>query len=191
MTVYVGLLRAVNVGGTGKLPMADLKKLCEAEDFTHVETYIASGNVVFESKDSAKKVQARLEDALEVYAGKPVGLLVRTSAEMAAVLAANPFRDAQPTHVHGRNVPGRLSACGHAEGGHGTGGRGDSTREAGDLRPLSERPWSFQTQDSRCRLRHRAQPEHGHQTGPDGRFEVTGRYTAPRPIRTVCEGVPT
>ncbi len=99
MTVYVGLLRAVNVGGTGKLPMADLKKLCEAAGFTHVETYIASGNVVFESKDSAKKVQARLEGALEAYAGKPVGVLLRTNAEMAAVLAANPFPDAQPTYT--------------------------------------------------------------------------------------------
>jgi uncharacterized protein (DUF1697 family) len=47
MTAYVALLRAVNVGGTGKLPMSDLKEMCEALGFTGVRTYIASGNVCF------------------------------------------------------------------------------------------------------------------------------------------------
>ena len=96
MTAYVALLRAVNVGGTGKLPMADLKAMCEAAGFARVETYIASGNVVFTSKDSAKKVQARLDADLAVYAGKPVGVLLRTAEEMAAVLAANPFPNSPP-----------------------------------------------------------------------------------------------
>jgi L-amino acid N-acyltransferase YncA len=43
MPIYVALLRAVNVGGTGKLPMAELKSMCEAEGFAQVQTYIASG----------------------------------------------------------------------------------------------------------------------------------------------------
>lgn len=97
MTAYVALLRAVNVGGTGKLPMSDLETICEVAGYTNVETYIASGNVVFTSKDAAKKVQARLETDLQAYAGKPVGVLLRTAAEMAAVLAANPFPKASPT----------------------------------------------------------------------------------------------
>lgn len=99
MTAYVALLRAVNVGGTGKLPMGELKAMCEAAGYTRVETYIASGNVVFESKETAKQVQARLEADLEAYAGKPVGVLVRTATEMVAVLAANPFpgRDSSRT----------------------------------------------------------------------------------------------
>ncbi|MBM4411504.1 MAG: DUF1697 domain-containing protein [Chloroflexi bacterium] len=97
MTAYVALLRAVNVGGTGKLPMSDLKAMCEAAGYTRVETYIASGNVVFESKEPAKMVQARLEADLEAYGGKPVGVLVRTAAEMAALLATNPFPKASPT----------------------------------------------------------------------------------------------
>jgi uncharacterized protein (DUF1697 family) len=50
MNTYVALLRAVNVGGTGKLPMADLKAMCDAAGFVQVQTYIASGNVVFKSK---------------------------------------------------------------------------------------------------------------------------------------------
>jgi uncharacterized protein (DUF1697 family) len=91
MTAYIALLRAVNVGGTGKLPMTELKAMCEQAGFLKVKTYIASGNVVFESKLSESKVKAALESALLKYAGKPVNVCVRTAAEMAAVAAANPF----------------------------------------------------------------------------------------------------
>ena len=70
MTAYVALLRAVNVGGTGKLPMAELKAMCGAADFAGVQTYIASGNVVFLAGRPAAEVRAVLERALEAYAGK-------------------------------------------------------------------------------------------------------------------------
>ena len=94
MTAFVALLRAVNVGGTGKLPMSDLRALCEAAGFAKARTFIASGNVVFESDHSEAAVKTALERALEAYAGKPVGVMVRTGPEMAAVLAANPFPSA-------------------------------------------------------------------------------------------------
>jgi uncharacterized protein (DUF1697 family) len=93
MSAYVALLRAVNVGGTGKLPMEDLRRLCGECGFENAKTYIASGNVVFKSAKNEKQVKAALEKALAAYAGKPVGVLVRTAAEMKAVLAANPFPD--------------------------------------------------------------------------------------------------
>ena len=94
MAAFVALLRAINVGGTGKLPMSDLKQMCEALGFGGVRTYIASGNVVFSSRKSEAAVKAALEQQLAVYAGKPVGVLVRTAAEMASVAAENPFPDA-------------------------------------------------------------------------------------------------
>ncbi len=100
MTTFIALLRAVNVGGTGKLPMADLTRLCEQSGFTDVETYIASGNVVFDSGGGCERqVKATLESILEQYAGKPVGVLVRTGPEMAAVLADNPFTDQAPNRT--------------------------------------------------------------------------------------------
>jgi uncharacterized protein (DUF1697 family) len=99
MNAYVALLRAVNVGGTGKLSMSDLKAMCERAGFLKVRTYIASGNVVFASRMSEARIKAALEAALEAYAGKPVGVLVRTAAEMAAVVAGNPFPDAQPSRT--------------------------------------------------------------------------------------------
>ena len=94
MPSYIALLRAVNVGGTGKLPMTELKAMCEAAGFQKVATYIASGNVVFTSKLAEAKVKAALEKAMLAYAGKPVGVIVRTAAEMAAVLQQNPFPEA-------------------------------------------------------------------------------------------------
>lgn len=97
MTRYIALLRAVNVGGTGKLPMPTLVKMCEAAGFEEVRTYIASGNVVFKSRLKEPKVKALLERELAAFAGKPVGALIRTADEMAAVLAANPFPNA-PTN---------------------------------------------------------------------------------------------
>src|SRR5664279_4261441 len=99
MASFVALLRAINVGGPGKLPMSDLKQLCEALGFDRVRTYIASGNVVFISRKSEAAVKAALEQRLEAYAGKPVGVLVRTASEMALVAAENPFPKAPPNRT--------------------------------------------------------------------------------------------
>ena len=99
MAKYVALLRAINVGGTGKLPMTDLKVMCEDAGFAHVQTYIASGNVVFESNASPAKVKSELEKRLHAYAGKRMGVVLRTASEMAAVVKANPFPKAAPNQA--------------------------------------------------------------------------------------------
>ncbi len=91
MTTYVALLRAVNVGGTGKLPMAELRRMCEELGFAGVRTYLASGNAVFRSGLSAAEVKTLLEGRLERWAGKRVGVLIRTAAELAEVVVRNPF----------------------------------------------------------------------------------------------------
>jgi uncharacterized protein (DUF1697 family) len=91
MPVFVLLLRAVNVGGTGKLPMSDLKRLCEKAGFQNVRTYIASGNVVAERDGAEAEAKAALEAELRSYAWKPVGVIIRTAAEMVEVIANNPF----------------------------------------------------------------------------------------------------
>jgi len=118
MTRYVALLRAVNVGGTGKLPMAELRTMCEAVGFTNVRTYIASGNVVFDSKLAEASVKSRLERCLEEYAGKPVGVAVRTREELAQVLTANPFKSAAPNRTVAifLDTPPPADALTHASG---------------------------------------------------------------------------
>jgi uncharacterized protein (DUF1697 family) len=91
MPCYVALLRAVNVGGTGKLPMNRLTAMCVAAGFTEVRTYIASGNVVFDGRGAEADVRAELSVQLEAYAGKPVDVIVRSAAVIADVVARNPF----------------------------------------------------------------------------------------------------
>jgi uncharacterized protein (DUF1697 family) len=99
MTVYIAFLRAVNVGGTGKLPMIDLKNMCVALGFKDVQTYIASGNVVFESDEAAAPLKSTLELALFNYAGKPVRVMLRTALQIQHVLNGNPFKNAAGNRV--------------------------------------------------------------------------------------------
>jgi len=99
MTVFVALLRAIKVGGTGMLAMKDLVALCEAEGFDNLQTYIQSGNVVFESSLSEGAVKAKLEAALAKALGKPADVMLRTVAELKAVLASNPFPNGDPARV--------------------------------------------------------------------------------------------
>lgn len=93
MTSYVALLRAVNVGGTGKLPMGELKVICAAAGFDNVRTYIASGDVLFHSRLGEQSIRRKLEQRVADCAGKPVGVMVRTAQEMAGLLTENPFPD--------------------------------------------------------------------------------------------------
>lgn len=93
MTVYIALLRAVNVGGTGKLPMARLLALCADAGLADARTYIASGNVIFRSAACERAVRDALGARLDAFAGKPVGVLVRSAAEIAKLVTDNPFAD--------------------------------------------------------------------------------------------------
>ena len=94
MTRWVALLRAVNVGGTGKIAMAPLRAAVAAAGFADVQSYIASGNLVFTGPDDADAVRATLTGAIEAEFGASPAILLRTGAEMAAVVARNPFPDA-------------------------------------------------------------------------------------------------
>jgi uncharacterized protein (DUF1697 family) len=100
MSRYVALLRAVNVGGTGKLSMADLRRICTDAGFDLVQTYIASGNVVFASVQTAAGAKSELERRLHGHTGKMIGVFIRTAAEMRAVLKANPFPREDPARTY-------------------------------------------------------------------------------------------
>src|ERR1700687_579690 len=91
MPTYVILLRAVNVGGTGKLSMADLKKMLTVLGFERVETYIQSGNAVVDAKGSAATVQKGVAAGLEKLTGAPVGVIVRTHEQIDLLIRENPY----------------------------------------------------------------------------------------------------
>lgn len=99
VNTFIALLRAVNVGGTGKLPMDALRRLCEQAGFANVRTYIQSGNVVFDTALPASAVKLALEARLQDYCGKPVGVVLRDGVQMRGVLARNPFPHAAPAKV--------------------------------------------------------------------------------------------
>jgi len=93
MVRLVALLRAVNVGGTGKLPMTDLVDLCMKAGFRNAQTYIASGNVVFSTDLTEQSAKAALEKQLQDYASKHVPVFIRTGPDLKRILDNNPFPD--------------------------------------------------------------------------------------------------
>ncbi|HLX13184.1 MAG TPA: DUF1697 domain-containing protein [Bacteroidota bacterium] len=97
MNTYISLLRGINVLGHKVIKMADLKALFESLKFKNVRTYIASGNVVFQSpeKDIAK-LDAAIHAKIKKFYGFDVGLLTITPNELKAAIKKNPFPKAEP-----------------------------------------------------------------------------------------------
>lgn len=91
MGTFIALLRAINVGGTGKVAIADLRKLVEDEGFTQVKSYIASGNLVFEGTGKPADLEARLEAVAEKTLGLKADWIIRTPAAWESLIAGSPF----------------------------------------------------------------------------------------------------
>jgi uncharacterized protein (DUF1697 family) len=112
VTRYVVLLRAVNVGGTAKVPMPRLRELLAEAGLDEVATYVQSGNVVASPgsvSGGAEGVGAAVHNAIRDGLGLDVPVVVRTGAQLAKVLGANPFPDADPTRVGVLFASGPLS----------------------------------------------------------------------------------
>ena len=92
------LLRGINIGPNKRISMATLRTVVESLGHTDVETYLQSGNVVFTPKGKGDHA-ARLSQALEDETGHAVAVLVRTGAELAKVVEANPYSVSDPTKV--------------------------------------------------------------------------------------------
>jgi uncharacterized protein (DUF1697 family) len=102
MPNHVALLRGINVGGRNKVAMADLHKVVESLGHGDVATYIQSGNVVFTSNHTdTAAIAGELGRALEETLGVRSSVVVLSRAELAKVIADNPFPDeANPKHLH-------------------------------------------------------------------------------------------
>jgi len=100
MPIYIALLRGVNVGGARKLPMKELAPALEELGLEDVVTYIQSGNVVFRSRTAKAKLATQLEQGIAKRFGLEVTVMLRTAAELAEVIDANPFEgDVANVHV--------------------------------------------------------------------------------------------
>jgi len=112
MPTYVILLRAVNVGGTGKVSMAEFRKMLTGLGFEGVETYIQSGNAVVDAKGSAASVAGAVAAGLEKLMGASPGVVVRTHEQLERVIRENPFAKeaADGTKVHVALLTGAAAA---------------------------------------------------------------------------------
>ncbi len=91
MTTYVALLRAVNVGGNNRLPMAELRAALIADGFERVSTVLQSGNVLLHTTESEAAVSASVRNTIEAAFGLRIGVMVRSGSELAAIAVSNPF----------------------------------------------------------------------------------------------------
>ncbi len=76
--------------------MSDLRNMCNELGLADVQTYIASGNLTFGSNESRESIKTALEGKLRDYAGKDVGVILRTASELRETLNRNPFPDRDP-----------------------------------------------------------------------------------------------
>ena len=99
MTAYVALLRGVNLVGRSTLRMADLTAIAEELGLANVRTYIASGNLLFVSDKPEEELRRMLEERLRAHMTRDVRVVLRTAAEMEAVVGRNPFGEAPSKDV--------------------------------------------------------------------------------------------
>jgi uncharacterized protein (DUF1697 family) len=107
MTIYLALLRGINVGGNNMIKMAELKRMFEEMGFGSVQTYINSGNVLFKSEENEEEevLQSRIEQGILNTFDFKISVILRTSSEWERIMATCPFSmetltERQSIHPH-------------------------------------------------------------------------------------------
>ncbi len=98
MPRYIAFLRAINVGGH-TVTMADLRRHFETLGYANVETFIASGNVLFDSSRKPAALEREIEAGLLAALGYEVATFIRTPTEVAAIAAHQPFGPVEEGHT--------------------------------------------------------------------------------------------
>ena len=88
---WVALLRAINVGGARKILMADLRAMFAAMGYGAAQTYIQSGNVVFQTEEAEQPLRQRIEGEIAATFGFPVTVALRTADETARITTTSPY----------------------------------------------------------------------------------------------------
>ena len=122
---HVSLLRGINVGGHHLIPMARLRSIYEGLGCLDVGSHLQSGNILFRH-DRPAAVAAGVERAIEDEFGFRVRVLGRSHAQMARIVAADPFPDADPRRRLVLFLSGKLAASIVGELGHVTDGRDEA-----------------------------------------------------------------
>jgi uncharacterized protein (DUF1697 family) len=91
VTIYIALLRGINVGGHNIIKMADLRQLLEKIGLQKVKTYIQSGNVLFEAEQDTTLLTQQLEEEIKNTFGFPVPVILRTAEELEQIIKDCPY----------------------------------------------------------------------------------------------------
>lgn len=134
MAVFIALLKGINVGKSRRIKMEDLRKALEALGLRSVETYIQSGNVVFESDDNENILRKKIEKQIEASFGFEAVVVLRTAAELEKLIEECPFSaeeifQAEDSNKEGESLYALLLA---EEPGEETGKKLDALKSADD-----------------------------------------------------------
>ncbi|RSK41916.1 DUF1697 domain-containing protein [Mangrovimonas spongiae] len=89
---YIALLRGINVAGQKKIPMAELRELLTKSGFKNVQTYIQSGNVIFESnEENTQQLEGEIHNSIKAHFGFEVPVLVKTPTQLQQIFKDCPF----------------------------------------------------------------------------------------------------
>ncbi|WP_054024597.1 DUF1697 domain-containing protein [Bacillus sp. FJAT-28004] len=91
MTIYFALLRGINVGGHNMIKMAELKRMFEELGYERVQTYINSGNVIFESSENVITIEDQIEREISKVFGFNIATILRTADELSSIIDKSPF----------------------------------------------------------------------------------------------------
>jgi uncharacterized protein (DUF1697 family) len=92
MTIYIALLRGINVGGKNMIKMSELKVMFETMGFSKVQTYINSGNVLFISEEGAEQVRQRVESEVNKVFGIAATVVLRSAVELKQIIENCPYK---------------------------------------------------------------------------------------------------
>lgn len=104
MSIFISMLRGINVGAQKRLPMESLRAIYEELNFTNVRTYVQSGNVVFESREQDPSRLVKLIEAqIEQRCGYHTEVFIRRAEQFQQIVNSNPFlkdRREDPSKLH-------------------------------------------------------------------------------------------
>ncbi|OAB44326.1 DUF1697 domain-containing protein [Paenibacillus glacialis] len=104
MKTYIAFLRGINVGGKNMIKMAVLKQLFETMGFQRVQTYIQSGNVLFQSNDLEGTLRSQIEQEIETIVGFAVNVVLRTAVELERIIGNCPFSEGAVAEAEASSV---------------------------------------------------------------------------------------
>lgn len=91
MTIHIALIRGINVGGKNTIKMAELRRVLEENGLMRVQTYIQSGNILFESERDESVLRTQLEQLIEAHFGITTRIILRTAEEIERIASLQPF----------------------------------------------------------------------------------------------------